>query len=153
MMRTIGEETALEAYFKILPSLGRRQQAVFRALLEYVQKFRRAPTSQEVASLMSKDRSSVSNRLSELAKKGCVHQAEKRRCTQTGNTAETWELGEGLHGPVTRKEEAIRVRLATLLAWVPAFREAWDRGDRQKVAYILGHRLELLEDILSRYRG
>jgi len=83
--------TDRKAYYEIKATLPERQRAVLQQLEYYFSTKRRAPTAQELDSFSQID--GGWKRLSELEAKRVVHKGKARRCTITGKTAHTWELG------------------------------------------------------------
>ena len=90
------QETTLQAYAALEPSLAQRQQAVLVALDAYHRAWRTWPTARELLRFMVDrdpsvgDINSVRPRLTELDDTGAVLKIGKRPCSVTGKTVYTW---------------------------------------------------------------
>lgn len=79
-------ETSLEAYYKdIVPTLGKRQSAVFKELTKYPN-----ATNSELAKSLGWTINTVTPRIFELREQGLVVEDEKRLCKITGRRAIAW---------------------------------------------------------------
>lgn len=95
------QETSVEAYRDLEPTLARRERAVLVGLDAYLARHGQDPTSYEILAFMEAhnlgvlDVNSVRPRLTALKAKGEVWNPAKRRCSVTGKTALTWRRQNG----------------------------------------------------------
>jgi hypothetical protein len=88
------QETSLQAYREIAPTLPVREAQALEALML---DFAEPPTAYELFSVMQDngdayDLNSVRPRLTALETKGLIEKGPKRACRITGKTAFTWRL-------------------------------------------------------------
>jgi len=106
------QDTSLQAYADLRPSLNARERAVWHALGE----FRTPPTAYELLKAMQRsyptlDLNGVRPRLTELQAKSCVMRVGKRCCRVTGKLAYTWRAVPG-HPPVKPQPRVIAAPVA-----------------------------------------
>lgn len=82
------QETSLEAYEEIKPTLGEKQ----RMVLSLLEKTIKPMTNSEIARALGWSINRVTPRVFELREKGVVAEAGKRPCTITGRNALTWKI-------------------------------------------------------------
>lgn len=84
------EDTSLDAYIEIKPTLGSRQKAVLDAIHHIVSTFNTYPTNLEISKFMGLPINSITPRTNELDKLGKVWKSHKRTCNVSGRLAYTW---------------------------------------------------------------
>jgi predicted transcriptional regulator len=81
------EQTSLEAFQAVKPSLSRRQAEVLE-VLPYIE----PATAQMIARCMDRLINTVDNRVGELGKKGKIEVAHVGPCGVTGENARFWKV-------------------------------------------------------------
>ena len=81
------ERTSLDAYFNIVkPNLGKSEKPIFDAL----RFLKNAKTNLEIQDYTGFPINVISGRINGLVKKGYVVKAGTKRCSISGNKANTW---------------------------------------------------------------
>lgn len=87
-MTTQMQDTSLEAFEIIRPTLNKRQQEVYR----YLQMANEPRTNREIAEGMGLDTCCITGRMNELVAKEYVEEKGRRKDWYTGFSAITWGL-------------------------------------------------------------